>query len=205
MMTTPLIEKVRAYASNILQNELKESLKYHNYDHTVWVVEATWEIAKHLQLSTDEIELLLVAAWFHDTGHRLQALNHEDEIQVIAQNFLEKIALDPHKIHLINGCIRATKMPQNPQNLYEQIICDADLSHLGRADFAEKSELLRQEWQVQFQKEIPQLDFCFQNIQFLKNHTFFTEYGKNVFGKVEQENILKEQKTYELLRKINAT
>jgi hypothetical protein len=45
----------------------------------------------------------------------------------------------------ISSCILATIMPQNPQNLLEKIICDADLDYLGRSDFEKISLDLYQE------------------------------------------------------------
>ena len=40
----------------------------------------------------------------------------------------------------------ATKMPQRPKNLLQQIICDADLDYLGRNDFFILSEKLHKEF-----------------------------------------------------------
>jgi hypothetical protein len=39
----------------------------------------------------------------------------------------------------------ATRVPQQPSNLLEQIICDADLDYLGRPDFPEIAGLLKKE------------------------------------------------------------
>src|SRR5690606_41792165 len=39
------------------------------------------------------------------------------------------------QIKKICGMIMATKVPQQPQNHLEEIICDADLDYLGREDF----------------------------------------------------------------------
>jgi len=41
--------------------------------------------------------------------------------------------------------IMATKIPQSPKNVCEQIICDAYLVHLVREDYIENSNCLLQE------------------------------------------------------------
>jgi len=49
--------------------------------------------------------------------------------------------------------IMATKIPQSPKNLLEQIICDADLDYLGRERYEENSLLLLQE--LRLKKKLP--------------------------------------------------
>jgi hypothetical protein len=39
----------------------------------------------------------------------------------------------------------ATKLPPNPKNLLEKIICDSDLDYLGRSDFIPVSNTLFEE------------------------------------------------------------
>jgi hypothetical protein len=65
--------------------------------------------------------------------------NHEDVSIEIATKFLKENNYPDEKIQKIVGCIDATRYPQNPKNLLEEIICDAK-------DFAYKADLLRVEW-----------------------------------------------------------
>jgi hypothetical protein len=41
-------------------------------------------------------------------------------------------------------------MPQSPANLLEDIVCDADLFHLGTDEFTERNKLMRQECETHF-------------------------------------------------------
>lgn len=89
---------------------------------------------------------LYIAAWFHDTGYCAgQAKDHETMSVQLATEFLTSQGADVTLINKVTGCINATRMPQSPTNLIEEIICDADLFHLGTDAFKEKSRLLREE------------------------------------------------------------
>ena len=61
--------------------------------------------------------------------------NHEYYSQVVARNFLGRKNWPPAEINRVTGCIAATKMPQKPTTLLEEILCDADLAHLAEPDF----------------------------------------------------------------------
>ena len=74
--------------------------------------------------------LLQLATWFHDTGYSEGPEEHEERSCVNAENFL-KGKIPDADLEIVKGCIRSTKVPQRPTSILEQIICDADLSHLG--------------------------------------------------------------------------
>src|SRR5678816_3445426 len=69
--------------------------------------------------------------------------------------------------------IMATKIPQTPHTLLEQIICDADLDYLGRNDFEPISRSLYKEFLTY--KIIPE-DIIWDHIQikFFESHHYFT-------------------------------
>ena len=60
----------------------------------------------------------------------------------LATTFLQENGADAALIEKVTSCINATKMPQSPGSLIEQILCDADLAHLGTDEFSAKNELL---------------------------------------------------------------
>ena len=68
----------------------------------------------------------------------------------------------------------ATEIPQNPVSHLEQIMCDADLDYLGRADFHEISDSLRKEL-VAFGKITGLKQWDTLQIPFLENHRYFTK------------------------------
>jgi predicted metal-dependent HD superfamily phosphohydrolase len=163
---------------------------YHNLDHTKEVVEAADLMASRLNLPEEDKPALLLAAWFHDTGYSAgQPKRHEEVSRDIAADFLQSRGIDQLTIDKVSNAIMATKWPQSPTNLLEQILCDADLSHLGMSIFPEKNKLLRQELNLLFDNKLSKKEWRQKNIFFLQQHRYFTEYGKTVLEPVKLQHL----------------
>lgn len=191
MLDNVFFKEVRNYVFNLFKNELPNEFVYHNFDHTVDVVNAAFEIGTAEKISDKEMEALLLGAWFHDVGNIKGYANHEEESKKIVSKYLNDKNFDEAKLAVILGLIDATKMPQQPKTKLEKIICDADLVHLGRKDFKEKSELLKLEWDLIGFKDVSEADWCCENENFLTTHSFFTDYAYEKFNHQKNKNILK--------------
>ena len=186
-----LLNKSKKYVELFLKENLSNGIYYHDLEHTQEVVDASKEIGIASNLSNDELETVLIAAWFHDTGYYKGMKDHEANSRDVADKFLKQEGAGKEKIDAVGGCIMATKIPQNPSNLMEEVLCDADLYHVSTREFFKKSELLRKEFSLVFPDEI-QLDEWFKNsIKFLKNHSFFTSYAKEKLLPAKKENLKK--------------
>ncbi len=176
--TVDIVKKVEEYASGILNQEIAEQWTYHDHYHTTRVVEAVKMIGKESGLSESDIEILTIAAWFHDTGYREGCQQHEQRGALCAREFLEPLGYPNESIMKIEGCIMATQMPQNPTNLMEMVMCDADLHHLACDDYGEMAAKMHKEIEMVKDKEISEEEWNEMNYNFFKDHEFFTEYGK---------------------------
>jgi len=194
MVNNDFFKEVRGYVFKLFKSNLPSAVVYHNFDHTVEVVNAAFEIGTAENISDEEMKTLLIAAWFHDTGNIKSYLNHEEESKKIVSNFLKDKGFEKDQISTISGLIDATKMPQKPKNKLERIICDSDLVHLGKKDFKEKSELLKLEWELLGYKNSSEFDWCFENENFLTTHSFFTDYAYENFNSQKTKNLLKLKK-----------
>ena len=87
---------------------------YHNIDHTLNVVESAKLIGEHNGLSKEDMDILLVAAWFHDTGMVSVYIGHEEKSIEIFKNYIIKEQFPVEKIEKVAQLIKATKVPQNP-------------------------------------------------------------------------------------------
>ena len=123
---------------------------------------------------------------------------HEEKSKSIAENYLKEKGFPPEKIEIIKKLIDVTKMPQEPSNLLEEIICDADLYHLGTANFSEKSNLLRSEWELLCNKFFTDDEFYLENEKFIKSHKYFTNYA---FAKLTAQKTVNWLKVQKELRK----
>jgi predicted metal-dependent HD superfamily phosphohydrolase len=189
-----LLEKASEYASGIISEKLPKGIVYHNLDHTKEVVTTAEEIGKNSGLSSDDMEMLLIAAWFHDSGITETYNNHEEKSAQIAREFLAMNKYPDEKINTISNLIIVTKIPQNPKNLLEEIICDADISHIGRKGFNTRSQLLRAEWETLQNKKITDFEWLKSNIEFVAGNKFRTRYAKQNFEKQRLKNLDKLQK-----------
>jgi len=76
---SPIVQKAEAYVFSLIRDKLPPNYIYHNYNHTVDVVESVIEIAEGSELSKEETEMVVLAAWFHDTGFIEVYDGHEEE------------------------------------------------------------------------------------------------------------------------------
>jgi predicted metal-dependent HD superfamily phosphohydrolase len=193
-MNSELIQKSKAYAEKILGN-LPEVYSYHNMKHTQSVVDAVEEIGRASHLSEEEIETVLIAAWFHDTGYRKDYHNHEEVAVENATKLLTEWGAPIKKIQEVKGLIEATRMPQSPKNILEKVLCDADLHHLGDKGIMDCSNDLRSEFEtvknLKFETDAEWVQF---NLDFFQQHKYFTAYGQTVLEDRKRKNIKKFKK-----------
>lgn len=187
---TPLIEKAEKFVREFLSKNFSDKICYHNIDHTLEVVKAAEKIGRNCGLQDEELEICILAAWFHDTGYYKGNVDHEEESSNIAFEFLDSLDVHPEKIEKVVGCIKATKIPQNPQCLLEKVLCDADLFHLSTKKFFSKSELLRKEL-VYHHCHISPKSWMTKSCMFVSQHNYFTEFAKKILKPKKQENLKK--------------
>src|SRR5689334_6930829 len=127
-----LLAQARTHVTYIFNQQVDPLFVFHNLEHTEMVVETCSLMADFYSLTEDEKIILLLAAWFHDTGYSGgTAEGHETESIRHATRFLHLQEVDEAKIQRVSSCIEATRMPQSPITQIEKILCDADLSNLG--------------------------------------------------------------------------
>ncbi len=187
---TDLVAATREFATDIFKNKVSKSFRYHNLDHTQQVVRAAEEIADYYQLQPEDRQVVIIAAWFHDIGFVSgESKGHEAVSVQMATSFLQAQQADPILIEKVAKSIEATKMPQSPGSLIEQIVCDADLFHLGTDEFKVKNEELRQELIEISKEDLPRKKWRKMNIAFMENHTYFTDYGKRKLQAGKEKHI----------------
>ncbi len=188
-----VLKAVEEHVYNLFQTQGQVSMLYHNYGHTADVAAATEELAIGVGLSEEDKELVMIAAWFHDTGYIETYDGHEEESVRLATNFLNSIDFDKNKLEVVTSAILATRFPQKPQNQLEKVLCDADFAHLGKRGYLKTSKALRLEWELMGQGRND--DWIAGDIQFLSNHKYHTEFARQKYFKRKQKNI-------EVLRKL---
>ncbi|WP_298555535.1 Pycsar system effector family protein [uncultured Algibacter sp.] len=185
-----LIEATEKFVINLLNDKLDTSFTYHNITHTQRVAEDAKALAELLNIDETQKNLLLIAAWLHDTGYTKGIKHHEDESVKIGTAFLKEQKCPANDIKIICDLILATKMEAIPNNTLEKIIRDADCSHIGSKNYLEISELLRKEWELQCNKTYSEIDWLDENINFLSTkHRFHTPEAASIWDKRKGKNL----------------
>jgi len=179
-----------------LQKELSPELTYHNSAHTKDVINEATLLARHDQLGTREIELLTVAAAYHDAGYLVQAVDNEGIGAELAQAAMLKDGDFKHdEIELVMQMILDTKVNPDssapittPTHKLSGYLLDADLANFGRDDFFEKKDLYCRE----VGEEPSENDR--QALQLLERHRWWTPAARGLLEKKKQENLVRLRK-----------
>jgi len=187
--TNSMVEKVEEYVQELFEHEVPKEYIYHSIEHTMRVVRKLKELAANTGCTDENQEILAISALFHDTGFSRSYDNHEDHSLVIATDFLRNNRFPEEKIKLITGCINATKMSSMPENRLQMLIKDADTSSLGSRNFFEYTQYLRNELNTVKGGHIDEMGWNYINLQFMKDHRYYTEAGRMRFGPMKRQNL----------------
>jgi len=114
---------------------------------------------------------------FHDAGFLYTYLGHEEKGCQLAEEILPAFGIDEKQVAAICNMILSTKIPQSPQTLPEQIICDADLDYLGLENPVPVATALYEEIKNRGEN-ISVQEWNDIQINFLQSHRYHTNYAK---------------------------
>jgi predicted metal-dependent HD superfamily phosphohydrolase len=188
-METELINKARVLAENTFSGKVFEKHNFHNLFHTQEVVRAAEIIGLKSDLTDDEMESVLIAAWLHDIGYEQGSQDHEAVAADRARKMLEEAGAPPKKTTDVIEAIESTKMPQQPKSIVGKVLCDADLFHLSTEKCDENGYKLRDEWKSLGFKDMEDDEWVQFNLHFMESHRYHTTYGQNVLEEGKKKNI----------------
>ena len=190
---TARLEIVDQYIRELFREELPKALRYHNADHTLHPAKGVVVIANHLaaleHISEHDRELLIGAAYFHDTGYIREYCQNEPIAARMAGRILKLIGYDSHDIEVVKKMILATDLAVEPETHCEKIVRDADVDNLGREDFFEYDGKLREERRIRGIDVNNDLKWYAGTLEFLRQHQYYTESEKRLREKGKRENI----------------
>lgn len=185
-----LLDQVKEHVVQFFNTKVNRNFVYHNLSHTEAVVANATNIAVHYRLSERDFFIIITAAWFHDTGYfEGEPPGHEERGAELAAAYLATLAIDEQTIREIKDCILATRMPQSPRSLNEQIVCDADLFHFGTEHFPERNKLMRKEAEWKLGRRISKEQWRSSTVKFMEAHHYHTEYCRNLLDAKKKQNL----------------
>ncbi len=189
---TPRLKIVDHYIRELFRDELPAGIKYHDADHTLHptkgVVAAANRIAISENISEHDRELLIAAAYFHDTGYIREYEKNEPIAARMAGRILKLIGFKPNEVVKIQKMILSTDLEREPKTHLEKILCDADLDHFGREDFFKLDGKLREGRRSRGIDVSDDAKWYKGTLEFLKKHEYYTESQKKLRETEKQKN-----------------
>ena len=188
MKSNPMIKDVSEYVFNLFKEKLSPEYVYHNYTHTSKTVKACKTLSSTYNLTSRDYEILMLAAWFHDTGYVDTYRDHEEASVKIMKAYLSGNYSDDD-ISEIESLILATKHGAKADGSLQEILQDADYINLGSKNFDHRADLLRIEWERILQKKYTEMEWAQVQLQFLIETSFKTEEAISRYNEQRELNI----------------
>lgn len=177
-----------------LAQRLPDDLSFHTFEHTAEVVAFSTMFAKADNRSEREIELVRIAATFHDVGFLVDRLMHEElgaelasalmlSLGTFSQEECEMVRLmilDTQVVSESGWCFDKLRTPLS------QYLCDADVANFGRDTYLAKLELVRLET-----SSARDTSFYLNALAMLDAHHWHSAYAKQHLQAIKESNRIK--------------
>ncbi len=186
---TDIITAAEDYVRQIFEQKIPSDIyTYHNWVHTTQVRDEVLLLARNAGVVNGDLELLNLAALFHDVGFSEAYTGHEDQSKRIATEFLESRNYEQERIDRILRYIEVTKVGVKPESKLEALMKDADTSSLGKSHFQIYTNSLRKELNTVQNAVLSKKDWAKTNLRFLDEHEFYSSAGKERYNEKKIEN-----------------
>jgi predicted metal-dependent HD superfamily phosphohydrolase len=199
MQQTNIYKRTEQHVTDLFLVHHPPHLVLHNLAHTKNVVKKTNEIAGHYQLTEEDMRVLFIAAWFHDSGYLTgPPEGHEERSAELMRSFMTTLDEPESSIEKAAQCILATKFPRNPEGILEEIICDADTYQFGdKKEFKETNREAFEEAQYFSGFAVTKHSFHEGTLALLEKHQFYTSYCRDLLNGTKKEIMKKIKKKLE--------
>jgi len=179
------LQDVEEHVFGLLRQNLPPNIYFHSakWQEEIYYLVDLYSRAEELTL--EETLLVRTAALLMDVGYIWSYDEHESESIRFARETLPQYRYSDQQIQSIVNLIEATRGMRKPENKMEEILIDAEMSYLGRADFETLNELYFREM-YEHQKVNSWDEWAKMQIVILSNHRFYTHVA-NVLRDVGPE------------------
>jgi uncharacterized membrane-anchored protein YitT (DUF2179 family)/HD superfamily phosphodiesterase len=186
-------ERARSFIIDKLEKELPKSVTYHNVRHTKEVLHHARYIAEAENISNRELDILLTAAAFYDTGFLETYKDHEEFSCSYAKKFLPQFDYTNEQIEQVCSLIRSTKNPETVTDKLEQILFDAiSIAYLGTENyFATAKKLYKELKNAALVKNTD--EWVNYQTNFIESHSYLTQPAL-------KEHHFKKEQTLQLIK-----
>lgn len=183
---TDMLEKAHAFVAQQFSRSGTEPSGFYSLSHTQALVVRAEEIGKACALQEEELRLVLLAAWLHDLSYiPATAPDALDPLGPLAK-FLQFNGLSGEEVDKVQRCVAASHYPQHPQDITEEVLCDAVASFMASPGYLEQAE---KQANTTTGKKSDAYDWIASQRVLLKKHAFFTKYAKRTFSDGKEANL----------------
>ncbi|WP_405856160.1 hypothetical protein OG361_22490 [Streptomyces sp. NBC_00090] len=184
------------FGRNLLSRWAEPQRRYHTVDHLRAVLDRIDELTD-MGGEGGELELVRLAAWFHDAVYRPDRSENEERSALLAEKALTEAGLTEHEVREVARLVRLTISHDPPQgDLNGETLCDADLAILatGPAAYGAYVAAVREEYAF-----VPEDAFREGRAAVLRHllglpRLFRTPYGAAVWEEKARANLERELK-----------
>ncbi len=177
----------KEYILNRLTKELDKNLHYHDIKHTFNVYRAVMYYIQKEEVSSHQAILLRTAALYHDAGFLFSYDNNEKEAIRLVREILPQYNYSQEDIDTICNLILKTNLDLKPETKLQQILCDADLDYLGTANYFNRAEKLKSEWEKRG-KMMSREAWDQLQLDFLEKHKYYTKTAIKFKKPIKEQN-----------------
>lgn len=180
-----------------MEGELPHDLKYHNYAHTVDVLEQALTLALRDNRSDQELHLLTIAAIFHDAGFLIRHQQNEPVGAEMADTAMRsrggysELECSQVSQMILDTTLLMTGEPQQSNAPLSPYLLDADLSNLGRDCFWDQTRALADELDMSATK------FFHISLALMERHNWQSNAGVELYQQKKEQNMLDLQQIIE--------
>jgi len=175
----------------VLEQNLSPQYCYHSVEHSIEVLRDSVSYAFLDGISDKDLQLIAIAAAYHDSGFLLSAQNHEEEsVRLVMEALSLEEVWSLEDQATISQIILDTKVVQPnekywkpPKHPLSRYVLDADVSNLGQSNFLYKTELICRE--IGAERDL----FLRQALSFIERHRWYTLPAKQLLQSVKEQNI----------------
>lgn len=185
-MYQSILSQVETYATNLIINELPDSVLYHDISFTHRLIASIKEIAPKEAISETDTQLLIITAWLYGTGYRDAEMFKGKKMfsscvlctQQISKHFLDSINYPKDNTNIIFKILDNTTPSSTPNTVLEKVFFDALYMDFARDKGLKYIKKMYQELLLFNDVTIAKKNWYQYLIDLLENHSYKTNYGK---------------------------
>lgn len=186
----PLVTAAAGYVKERFHAELEPRYLFHNYVYAEEIAEVAEELARAAGLPDEQVNQLIVAAWFFPIGY----VGGHDGFATRSSGILREWA-DRNNFDVGNGPDWVAQVPAatTESPLPVRILYDASWSWLGRKRYERRADLLQLEQESINEEKGDPIIFGEKMQDLLLHFNYLTAVGKEEYDKRRRKNVSDQQ------------